>query len=104
GLAAADLYEQKLSRAERALPVLHSLQEAGLGGAALSERMGFAALRAQDWEQAVASFERLLEQATSSANRWTAATFLLALYRDQVPSRERALDAARVLLQERPSD
>lgn len=105
GLAAADLYERKLLDTARAMSLLQALEAAGHGDdPALSERLAFAALREERWRDAIEYFERVLELGASGESRATAAAFLLALYRDRVPSRERALAAAHVLLEERPAD
>lgn len=119
GLAAADLFEQKLGRPEQALNVLRALRDAGLGdagladaengGDVLAERLGFCALRAGHFEEAAAAFEVVLARASSAPERAAAAAFLLALYRDQLPPshperRELASQAARALLAERPTD
>lgn len=105
GLAAADLYERKLLDPARAVRLLRALEDAGHGDdPALCERLALSALRDERWSDAAERFERSLELGVSGESRATAAAFLLALYRDRLPSRDRAIAAAHVLLEERPAD
>lgn len=103
GLASADLYEQRLGELGRALEVLESLERDGLGTEPVLERLAFASLRAERWAIAARCLEQLLEEASSAEARTTAATFLLALYRDQLSAPERAVQVAEQILDFRPS-
>jgi hypothetical protein len=103
GLAAAELYEQRLGELGRALEVLEGLEREGLGTEPVLERLALASLRAERWATAARCLEQLLEEAASMDGRMTAASFLLALYRDQMSAPERAAQVAEQLLEWQPS-
>lgn len=103
GLAAADLYGQRLNAPDQALEVLQGLAETGFVTETVLERLAFAALRVGAWEVAADSLERLLTMNVPAEGRTAAEEFLLALYRDRLDSPTRAREIARLLLEEHPT-
>ena len=73
GIAAVDLYENKLSDAYAALDVLTLLHQSGLSTLPVRERMARAAARAEAWEQATITLELLMTERETSAGRAEAA-------------------------------
>ncbi len=107
-LVAADLFEEHLGNPRRALAVLGALIDAGVADLqdhlALVERRAFAATRAGEWQEARAAFEELHGASLDDETRHRAASFLLAISRDQLHAPEEALRAALLALDERPDD
>ncbi len=66
GIAAVDLYENKLDDAYAALDVLTNLHKAGLGTLPVRERLARAAARAEAWDQATEALELLMTERDSS--------------------------------------
>lgn len=104
GIAAVDLYENRLSEFDKALEVLVGLHRAGLATLPVRERLARAAARTESWETAVEVLEELMAQRESSEGRIEAARFALALYRDRIRVPARAFSAVERLLQESPAD
>jgi hypothetical protein len=108
GLMAADLSEQRLRRPARSLEILTQLDRDLLldteRRTALLERRAFAATRAELWQEARGAFEELHEVTFDGETRLRAASFLLAIARDQLHSPEAARRAALAVLAERADD
>jgi hypothetical protein len=103
-VAAADLFEKRLNRPDRALESLLRLRDAGLASLALRERLASLAAKMGAWQEAATMFEDLMEQRETPHGRVAAARSALALWRDRVGSPPRALGAAERLLREMPGD
>ncbi len=103
-VAAADLFEKRLERPDRAFESLLRLREAGLASLAIRERLAALAAKTGAWEDAATMFEDLMEQRESPQGRVGAARSALALWRDRVGAPARALKAAECLLRELPGD
>ncbi len=108
GLMAADLNEHRLRQPARSLAILTQLDRDLLldtdRRTALLERRAFAATRAELWEEAARSFEELHEISFDGETRLRAASFLLAITRDQLHSPAAAQNAALAVLAERADD
>ncbi len=108
GLMAADLSEHRLRQPARSLAILTQLDSDLLldtdRRTGLLERRAFAATRAELWEEAARSFEELHEVSFDGETRLRAASFLLAITRDQLHSPEAARSAALAVLAERADD
>ncbi|MCC6217191.1 MAG: hypothetical protein IT376_20195 [Polyangiaceae bacterium] len=104
GVAAVDLYENKVGDPAAALEVLVELHRAGLSTLAVRERLARAATRVQSWEHAVAALELLMEERETREGRMEAARLALAVRRDELHAPEGARSAAARLLAEAPED
>lgn len=104
GIAAVDLYEDRLHDLSKALDVLDALHAAGLETLAVRERLARATAKAKRWDDAARLLEELLVQRQTSAGRVDAARLLMAIYRDQLQQPERAAAACEALLDEAPTD
>lgn len=104
GVAAADLYENKLGQAARGLEVLEALQAAGLTTLPVRERLARSAARLESWESAVTALELLMNERETSAQRAEAARLALAIHRDHRGHPEQAAAAVERLLTELPAD
>jgi hypothetical protein len=104
GIAAVDLYENRLNQLQQALDVLVGLHRGGLATLAVRERLARAAARTEAWETAVEVLEELMVQRETSEGRVEAARLALALYRDRIRIPTRAFTAVERLLQEAPAD
>ncbi len=104
GVAAADLYENKLGQAARGLEVLEALQAAGLTTLPVRERLARSAARLESWDSAVTALELLMNERETSAQRAEAARLALAIHRDHRGHPEQAAAAVERLLTELPAD
>ncbi|HEX3773627.1 MAG TPA: tetratricopeptide repeat protein [Polyangiaceae bacterium] len=104
GIAAVDLYENKLDDTYAALDVLTNLHRARLSTLAVRERLARAAARAEAWDQASEVLEVLMNERETPAGRSEAARLALVIYRDRLQQKPRALAATRKLLEEIPGD
>jgi cellulose synthase operon protein C len=104
GVAAVDIYENKLHDIHSALRVLLGLHGAGLSTLPVRERLARVAAKAQAWREATAVLEQLMQERESSAGRAEAARLCLAIYRDKLQSPEAAEAAIGKLLEELPDD
>lgn len=104
GIAAVDLYENRLNQMQQALDVLVGLHRNGLATLAVRERLARAAARTEAWETAVEVLEELMAQRETSDGRVEAARLALAVYRDRIRIPTRAFGAVERLLQEAPAD
>jgi hypothetical protein len=104
GVAAADIYENKLDRADKALEVLLALHAAKLSTLPVRERLARAAARVGSWSSAVAILEALMIERTTPAGRIEAARLAIAVYRDRLARPQEATRAITKLLEEAPGD
>ncbi|HET7540228.1 MAG TPA: hypothetical protein VFK05_10165 [Polyangiaceae bacterium] len=104
GIAAVDLYENKLDDPYAALDVLANLHKSGLGTLPVRERLARAAARAEAWEQATEALELLMTERDSSAGRAEAARLSMVIHRDRLNDRAGAERSTTQLLRELPDD
>ncbi|GEM_PF-359452 len=104
GVAAVDLYENKLGQHDKALEVLLALHQAQLTTLPVRERLARAAARTGAWAEATAILEELMHERPTSAGRIEAARLALAIHRDRLMSPSSAVKAAAKLLEEAPTD
>jgi lipopolysaccharide biosynthesis regulator YciM len=104
GIAAVDLYENKLDDAYAALDVLTNLHRSGLSTLPVRERLARAAARAEAWDQATEALELLMNERETSAGRVEAARLAMVIYRDRLQQKGRALASVTKLLAELPGD
>jgi cellulose synthase operon protein C len=104
GIAAVDLYENKLGQIERALEVLDGLHNDGLSTLPVRERLAKAAAKAGAWERATAVLEQLMQERETQAGRMEAARLSIAINRDRLSSPASAARAVEKLLSETPDD
>jgi thioredoxin-like negative regulator of GroEL len=104
GVAAVDLYENKLNRFDKSLEVLTSLHRAGISTLPVRERLARAAARAGAWSDATAILEELMRERPDATARAEAARLAMAIHRDRLGDLQRAAPAIVSLLDEAPSD
>jgi tetratricopeptide (TPR) repeat protein len=104
GVAAVDLYENKLGQHDKALEVLVALHQAQLTTLPVRERLARAAARTGAWAEATKILEELMHERPERAGRIEAARLALAIYRDRLRSPASAVKAAAKLLEEAPTD
>ncbi len=104
GVAAADVYENKLGQLDLALGVLARLHEAGLTTMPVRERLARLAAKAHAWEQAAIVLEELMRDRDTREGRIEAARLALAICRDKLSNPCRTLPALRRLMDEAPDD
>jgi tetratricopeptide (TPR) repeat protein len=104
GVAAVDLYENKLGRFDKSLEVLLSIHHAGVSTLPVRERLARAAARAGAWSDATAILEELMHERPDATQRAEAARLAMAIRRDRVGSLDSAGPAIVKLLEEVPSD
>jgi len=104
GVAAVDLYENRLADAATALSVLADLHRHGLSTLAVRERMARVAAKAQSWNEAVQVLELLMLEREQRAGKVEAARLALVIHRDRRQRPADALGAAKAILKELPSD
>jgi hypothetical protein len=104
GIAAVDLFENKLGQPEEALSVLTSLHKAGLSTPQVRERLARVAARAGAWADATAILEQLMNERDKREGRMEAARLAMNVWRDKLNAPTRALAAVNKLLDESPDD
>jgi len=104
GIAAVDLYENKLDDPYAALDVLANLHKSGLGTLPVRERLARAAARAEAWDQATEALELLMTERETSAGRAEAARLAMVIHRDRLNDNQGAELATAQLLREVPDD
>jgi predicted Zn-dependent protease len=104
GIAAVDLYENKLDRFDKALEVLLSLHRAELSTLPVRERLARAAARTGSWIEATAILEQLMEERPEAQGRIEAARLAMAIHRDRLNNPSNAALAVVRLLEESPAD
>jgi hypothetical protein len=104
GVAAVDLYENKLNDPAKALEVLIALHQSGLSTLPVRERMARAAAKVGSWDRATEMLHELMHDRTTAEGRVEAARLAMAIFRDKL---HRPLDASHAvakLLDEAPDD
>lgn len=104
GVAAVDLYENKLRRSDRALEVLLCLHEAKLSTMPVRERLAKVAARTASWSIATSTLEELMNERPERAGRIEAARLAIAIHRDRLGDARGAATAVAKLLAEEPTD
>jgi hypothetical protein len=104
GVAAVDLYENKLNRFDKALEVLLGLHQAKLSTLSVRERLARAAARTGSWNEATAILEELMRERPEAEGRIEAARLAMAIHRDRLGKPHEARAAAVKLLEESPTD
>ena len=104
GVAAVDLYENKLDQPARALEVLLLLHKAQLSTLPVRERLAKAAAKTGSWEEATSILETLMTERPERDGRIDAARLAMAIYRDKLHAKPRAAAAVKKLLDEAPGD
>jgi tetratricopeptide (TPR) repeat protein len=103
GIAAVDLFENKLAQPDRALEILVVLHKANLTNLAVRERLARSAAKAGSWEQAASILEELMLERPTPAARIEAAGLAMAIRRDRLSDRAGATKAMTRLLEESPA-
>jgi hypothetical protein len=104
GVAAVDLYENKLGRPERALDVLKALHAANLSSLPVRERLAKLAARTGAWEIATVTLEQLMNERPDRQGRIEAARLAMVIHRDRLSNPQGAASAVAKLLSEAPGD
>ena len=104
GIAAVDLYENKLERFDKALVVLLALHAAKLSSLPVRERLARAAARTGSWRDATAILEELMVERPEPDGRIEAARLAMAIHRDRLGEPQGASAAIVKLLEEAPTD
>jgi tetratricopeptide (TPR) repeat protein len=104
GVAAVDLYENKLQKPLRALEVLRALHAAQLSTLPVRERLAKVAARTGAWEVATATLEELMNERPDRAGRIEAARLAMVIHRDRLKHPQGAATAVAKLLGEEPGD
>jgi tetratricopeptide (TPR) repeat protein len=104
GVAAVDIYENKLNDLRAALAVLVKLHAAGLSNLPVRERLARIAAKVEAWEDATSVLAELMHERDSSAGRIDAARLAMAIRRDRMNAPESAEAAVGKLLDEAPGD
>lgn len=104
GVAAVDIYENKLGEIEKALAVLDGLYRSGLSTLPVRERLARAAAKAQAWQKATEVLEQLMTERDKPEGRIEAARLAMVIHRDRLGDPGAAGDAVTRLLAESPGD
>ncbi len=104
GVAAADLYEKRLSDPEEAMGVLLGLHREGLSTLPVRERLAALAARHGAFEEATTILEQVMTERDSPAGRVEAARLAMAIHRDRLDRPAGAKAAVAKLLEELPDD
>jgi hypothetical protein len=104
GVAAVDLYENKLGQHDRALEVLIALHKGRLTTLPVRERLARAAARTGSWVEATKILEELMVERPDADGRMEAARLAIAIHRDRLMTPSAAIRAAAKLLDESPRD
>ncbi len=104
GVAAVDLYENKLDRFDKALEVLLALHQAKLSTLPVRERLARAAARTGAWNEATSMLEELMTERADAQGRAEAARLAMSIHRDRLGRPQGAAAAIVKLLEESPAD
>jgi tetratricopeptide (TPR) repeat protein len=104
GVAAVDIYENKLGRFDRALEILLVLHRAKLSSLPVRERLARAAARTGSWQDATEILEELMHERPEVEGRVEAARLAIAIRRDRLSNAAGARAAIVKLLEESPTD
>jgi tetratricopeptide (TPR) repeat protein len=102
GIAAVDIFENKLDRTDLALEILVVLHKANLTNLAVRERLARAAAKTSSWKEAADILEELMVERPTPAGRIEAAQLAMAIRRDRLSDRAGATKAMVKLLEESP--
>jgi cellulose synthase operon protein C len=103
-MAAADIYQSKLSQPERAVSLLLALRNSRLGTLAVRERLARCAAQAEDWQLSCEVSLGLAKDRETSAGRVEAARLALSICREKLSTPSAALPAVMCILAEIPAD
>ncbi len=104
GIAAVDIYENKLNAPEKALSVLVGLHEAGLSTPPVRERLARVAARTGAWARATVILEQLMQEREKREGRMEAARLAMAIWRDKIKEPLKSEAAVTRLLDESNDD
>jgi tetratricopeptide (TPR) repeat protein len=104
GVAAADVFETRLAKPERAFDVLHQLEQSGLANLVARERLARTAVKSERYVEAVDALEQLMRDREDSEGRAAAARLATAIYREKLGRPAAAERAVTALLAEVPDD
>lgn len=104
GVAAVDLYENKLNRFDKALEVLLTLHRAKLSTLPVRERLARAAARTGSWRETTEILEELMHERPAAEGRIEAARLAMAIHRDRLGDAQGGASAIVKLLEEAPTD
>jgi tetratricopeptide (TPR) repeat protein len=104
GVAAVDIFENKLDRFDRALEILLALHRAKLSTLPVRERLARAAARTGSWREATSILEELMHERPEPDGRIEAARLAMAIHRDRLDDPNGAAVAVVKLLEESPVD
>ncbi len=104
GIAAVDLYENKLGTFDVALEVLLSLHRAKLSNLRVRERLARAAARTGSWQNATDILQELMHERPEAEGRIEAARLAMAIHRDRLGNPQGGAAAIVKLLEEEPGD
>jgi tetratricopeptide (TPR) repeat protein len=104
GVAAVDLYENKVGKPEAALELLISLHRAGLSTLPVRERLARAAAKTGSWDEATAILEVLMKERPEAQGRIDAARLAMVIHRDRLDNPQGAAAAIVKILDESPAD
>jgi hypothetical protein len=104
GVAAVDIYENKLNLFDKSLDVLTSLHLAKISTLPVRERLARAAARTGAWRDATAILQELMTERPTTAGRAEAARLAMAIHRDRLGNAQGGADAVVRLLEENPTD
>ncbi|MEZ4227392.1 MAG: tetratricopeptide repeat protein [Polyangiaceae bacterium] len=104
GVAAVDLFENKLGEPRRALEVLRQLHGTGLSTLPVRERLARLAAKLEAWEDATQVLQQLMVERDTSSSRVEAARLAMAIHRDRRHAPAEARAAVEKLLGEVPDD
>ena len=104
GVAAVDLFENKLDRFDLALEVLLALHRSKLSTLSVRERLARAAARTGSWKEATEILEELMHERPEAEGRIEAARLAMAIHRDRLQNPPGARAAIVKLLEESPID
>lgn len=103
-MAAADIYQSKLSQPERAVSLLLALRDSRLGTLAVRERLARCAAQAEDWQLSSEVSLGLAKDRETSAGRVEAARLALSICREKLSTPSAALPAVKCIFAELPVD
>ncbi len=104
GVAAVDIFENKLNDPQKALAVLESLYQSGLSTLPVRERLARSAAKLGAWAQATQVLEQLMNERDGAEGRIEAARLSIAIHRDRQGKPAQARAAVARLLEESPDD
>lgn len=104
GVAAVDLFENKLEQPQKGLEILLALHHGGLSTLPVRERLAKSAARNESWTEATSILEELMRERADANGRMDAARLAMVIHRDRIGDKLRAANAVTKLLEESPAD